>query len=95
MTIQFRNYNGQADYTRISDFLIAHHQPNNADGNWLEPAWEYMHNHPYLDQSSRGRNGIWEEDGAISFSIQLRRNSGAKLVSIFHICTARSKSLWR
>lgn len=66
MTIHFRNYNGQADYNLISDFLIAHHQPNNADGNWFEPAWEYMHNHPYLDQSSRGRIGIWEEDGVMA-----------------------------
>ena len=65
MTIRFRNYNGQADYTRISNFLIQNHQPANADGNWLEPAWEYMHNHPYLDQSSRGRIGIWEEDGVM------------------------------
>jgi predicted N-acetyltransferase YhbS len=63
MTIQFRYYNGQEDYNRVSDFLIAQYQPDNADGNWLEPAWEYMHSHPYLDQSSLGKIGIWEEDG--------------------------------
>ena len=41
--IAFRPYHGADDYQRISDFLITNHQPGNADGNWLEPAWEYMH----------------------------------------------------
>lgn len=63
MTITFRNYNRQDDYARISAFLIAHHLPDNADGNWFEPAWEYMNNHPYLDSSSLGRIGIWEDEG--------------------------------
>jgi GNAT superfamily N-acetyltransferase len=65
MTIHFRNYTGQEDYHRISAFLIEHYQLNNTDGNWLEPAWEYMHSHPYLDQSSLGKIGIWEEAGQI------------------------------
>jgi GNAT superfamily N-acetyltransferase len=65
MAIQFRHYNGQDDYNRISAFLIAQYQPNNADGNWIEPAWEYMHGHPYLDSSSLEKIGIWEEDGVM------------------------------
>ena len=65
MTTQFRPYNGQDDYVRISNFLIAHHRPDNADGNWLEPAWEYMHHHPYLDSSALDRIGIWENEGKI------------------------------
>jgi len=66
MTTQFRTYNGQDDYAHISAFLIAHHQPVNADGNWLEPAWEYMHSHPSLDLSSLPKIGIWEEGGEIA-----------------------------
>jgi len=58
MTIQFRHYAGTDDYKRISEFLIAHHQPGNLDGNWLEPAWEYMHGHPYLDASALGKIGM-------------------------------------
>jgi GNAT superfamily N-acetyltransferase len=65
MTINFHNYNGLADYSRIDEFLIEHYQSNNADGNWLEPAWEYMHHHPYLVVSSLDRIGIWEEDGML------------------------------
>ncbi len=63
MNITFRNYNHPEDYERVSDFLIAHHQPGNTDGNWIEPVWEYMHGHPYLDSSSLGKIGIWEGEG--------------------------------
>jgi hypothetical protein len=31
--ITFRRYNHPGDYQRVSDFLIAHHQSGNADGN--------------------------------------------------------------
>ena len=65
MTIALRNYNHTEDYQRMSEFLIAHHQPGNLDGNWIEPMWEYMHFHPALDSSSLGRIGIWEEMGEI------------------------------
>jgi GNAT superfamily N-acetyltransferase len=65
MSLEFRHYGGADDYRRISDFLITHHRPGNADGNWLQPAWEYMHFHPSLDSSSLGKIGIWEVDGEI------------------------------
>jgi hypothetical protein len=65
MTIQFWHYNGLDDYKRIDIFLTEHYQPDNADGNWIEPAWEYMHGHPALDNSSLGKIGIWEDDGNI------------------------------
>jgi len=65
MTVTFRNYIHEKDYKLVSDFLIAHHQPGNTDGNWIEPAWEYMHFHPYLDGSSLGRIGIWQDTGEI------------------------------
>jgi hypothetical protein len=35
----------------------------NRDGNWIQPAWEYMHSHPNLDVSSLGKIGIWEDNG--------------------------------
>lgn len=65
MNIIFRNYGHAKDYALVSQFLIAHHQPGNLDGNWIEPAWEYMHFHPALDASNMGRFGIWEEAGEI------------------------------
>lgn len=65
MTITFRNYNHLEDYQRISCFLIRNFQPGNADGNWLEPAWEYMHGHPALEPQFLAHIGIWEEAGEI------------------------------
>ena len=65
MTISFRKYQHPHDYQRISQFLIENYQPGNQDGNWLEPEWEYMHGHPYLQPEHLERIGIWEEDREI------------------------------
>jgi GNAT superfamily N-acetyltransferase len=65
MSIRFRNYHGPEDYWKIEEFLIRHFQPGNADGNWLEPIWEYMHGHPYLDGTSLEKIGVWEDEGEI------------------------------
>lgn len=65
MTITLRTYQRQPDFKAIGDFLVAHFQPGNCDGNWLQPAWEYMHSHPFLDLSAIDRIGVWEEDGQI------------------------------
>jgi predicted N-acetyltransferase YhbS len=64
MAISLRRYT-PADFKLVSDFLIANFQPGNQDGNWLQPAWEYMHSHPSLDDSSLDRIGIWESAGDI------------------------------
>lgn len=65
MSPTLRRYRHASDYWRVSEFLIAHHQPGNADGNWLEPAWEYMHFHPALDPSILDKFGVWEDAGEI------------------------------
>lgn len=65
MTIRTRNYHYPRDFKRVSDFLVWHYQPDHRDGNWLQPAWEYMHNHPALDESALDRIGIWEDSGEI------------------------------
>ena len=65
MSIQVRQYRHIYDYQRVSDFLIEHYQPGNQDGNWVEPAWEYMHGHPGLDRTVLEKIGVWEEAGKI------------------------------
>jgi len=65
LNIQCHHYDITPDYQRVSKFLIAHHQGGNLDGNWLQPAWEYMHGHPHLDSSSLGNIGVWEAEGEI------------------------------
>lgn len=63
MTPVLRAYNPQSDYHRVSAFLTLHHQDGNLDGNWLEPAWEYMHGHPALQSQHLPQIGIWEDAG--------------------------------
>lgn len=65
MSITFRNYKHPDYYKKISAFLIRHYQPANRDDNWVEPEWEYMHGHPYLQEEHLEKIGIWEDDGEI------------------------------
>ena len=65
MSITLRQYRRPSDFRTVGDFLIANFQPGNKDGNWLQPTWEYMHSHPYLDESSLEKIGIWENAGEI------------------------------
>ena len=63
MSIRLRRYDNPNDYNHVDEFLIEHYQPGNPDGNWLQPAWEYMHHHPALDTSSLNKIGVWEDYG--------------------------------
>jgi len=60
-----RHHFRREDSERISEFLIRHYEPQNRDGNWLQPAWEYAMTHPWLDQHSLGSITIWEDDGEV------------------------------
>ena len=64
MKPKLRNYQS-SDIGLVGDFLIAHYQRGNRDGNWLRATWDYMHSHPGLDESFLDRIGIWEESGRI------------------------------
>lgn len=65
MGIYYRQYHSPDDFNLVGDFLIANFQPGNKDGNWLQPTWEYMHSHPYLDESSLDKIRIWEDSGQV------------------------------
>ena len=65
MQVTLRHYRHPEDYLRVSEFLIANHQPGNLDGNWIEPIWEYMHFHPWFDADKKERIGIWEQGGKV------------------------------
>jgi hypothetical protein len=60
----------------ISQFLIAHYRPGNSDGNWIEPAWEYMHFHPALQSEHLSKIGIWEKNGQIVAVVHYEGNLG-------------------
>jgi predicted N-acetyltransferase YhbS len=53
------------DFPAISDFLYGLYEPDNRDGNWFQPIWEYAYTHPWFDEESVDRIGIWEDGGEI------------------------------
>lgn len=65
MTAQMRPCAGPVDFPAISDFLYTLYQPHNRDGNWFQPIWEYAYTHPWFDDDSVHRIGIWEDQGKI------------------------------
>jgi predicted N-acetyltransferase YhbS len=65
MSIKFRKYNISTDFKSVGDFLIENYRTGNRDGNFLQPAWEYMHSHPMTDEKSFEKMGIWEDSGKI------------------------------
>ena len=76
MSVYLRQYITPNDYKRVDKFLKDHHQTGNADGNWLEPAWEYMHHHPALDDASLEKIGIWEDEEKIVAVTHYESNLG-------------------
>jgi GNAT superfamily N-acetyltransferase len=65
MPITLRHCRGPIDFPLISDFLFTLYQPDNRDGNWFQPIWEYAYTHGMFDDSAVGRIGIWEDAGQV------------------------------
>jgi predicted N-acetyltransferase YhbS len=76
MTITVRNYHAPEDFKLIGDFLIENYQPDNRDGNWFQPTWEYMHSHPLLDESALDKIGVWEDAGEIAGVVHFESKLG-------------------
>jgi len=65
MTVTLRTCVGPADFPAISDFLYGLYQPDNRDGHWFQPIWEYAYTHTMFDPEAVPRIGIWEDAGAM------------------------------
>jgi predicted N-acetyltransferase YhbS len=60
-----RQFRDGADYEAVSQFLTGLYEPENRDGNWFQPIWEYAYTHPGFDDAAADRIGIWEDEGRI------------------------------
>ena len=65
MSPTLRACSGPGDFGAISDFLYTLYQPDNRDGNWFQPIWEYAYTHPWFDDTAVGHIGMWEDGGHI------------------------------
>jgi len=66
-----------ADVAAVGEFLAANYLPDNQDGNWLRPAWDYMHSHPNLDESALDLIAVWEDDEDIVGVVHFEDQPGA------------------
>ncbi|MEJ2011740.1 MAG: GNAT family N-acetyltransferase [Anaerolineales bacterium] len=65
MKASLRQCAGAEDFPAISEFLFQLYEPDNRDHNWLQPIWEYAYTHPWFDEGSASRIGIWEDSSGI------------------------------
>ena len=65
MNIKLRKYDVENDFKLVGDFLVENYQPDNGNGNFPQPAWEYIHGHPRFDEISVDKIGVWEDSGRI------------------------------
>ncbi|MCJ7749939.1 MAG: GNAT family N-acetyltransferase [Armatimonadetes bacterium] len=65
MAVSLRQFAGGSDYAAVTEFLAGLYQPENRDGNWLWPIWEYAYTHPMFDETSTDRIGLWQDAGRI------------------------------
>jgi predicted N-acetyltransferase YhbS len=82
MTIQLRKYNISTDFKAVGDFLIENYQPGNRDGNFLQPAWEYMCAHPMTDVKIFNNIGVWEDGDEIVGVVHAEMHSGEAFFDI-------------
>jgi predicted N-acetyltransferase YhbS len=82
MSVSLRKYNISTDFKRVGDFIIENYQPDNKDGNFLHPAWEYMHGHPWLDEKSLDKIGVWEDSGNIVAVVHYEHKPGEAFFEI-------------
>ena len=82
MTATLRSYNLQDDFEAIGEFLAEYYRPDNRDGNFLKPAWAYIHGHPWLDETALDRFGVWEDNGRIVGVVHYEHKPGEAFFEI-------------
>ena len=65
MAVTVRPYDTRHDYQKVDRFLIEVFDPSDHQLNWMQPRWEYMHAHPYIENFDLRVIAIFEEDGEI------------------------------
>jgi predicted N-acetyltransferase YhbS len=60
-----RSYEHATDYPRVDRFLLDAHRPGETFSTWLQPRWEYMFSHPFVDDLDLTRFGVTESDGRL------------------------------
>ena len=86
MAVRMRNCIGLVAFPAITNFLYGLYHPNNRDGNWFQPIWEYAYTHPWFDEESVSEIGIWEDAGTIVGVAQYESRLGEAFFQIHPTC---------
>jgi predicted N-acetyltransferase YhbS len=60
-----RSYDHDRDYEPVNRFLIDVYEPSDQLLNWVQPRWEYMHAHPFIENVPLHLIAVYERDGRI------------------------------
>ncbi len=67
MSMSVRAYEIPNDYDVVDRFLVELYVPDDRLGTWLQPRWEYMHSHPYVENVELSTIGIAvHDDGTVA-----------------------------
>ena len=77
-----RCYDHDSDYDNVGDFLVRTYSTTGAHINWLQPRWEYMHYHPYIERVDLNSIGVWEDHGEIAGVIHPEHHMGTAYFQI-------------
>jgi GNAT superfamily N-acetyltransferase len=77
-----RGYGRAGDFDAVGDFLVRTYSTGGPHQNWIQPRWEYMHFHPYLDEASLARIGIWEAGGELVAVVHHEHRLGEVYVEV-------------
>ncbi|MCP4967255.1 MAG: GNAT family N-acetyltransferase [bacterium] len=64
-TITVRPYVLASDYEAVNRFFVDVYQHDEVPVSWLQPRWEYMHAHPFIDTVPLERIAVFEDGGQI------------------------------
>jgi predicted N-acetyltransferase YhbS len=84
MRLSVRSYRVPDDYDTVDRFLVDVYEPGDHLLNWLQPRWEYMHSHPFIDDIDLTLIGIAEEDDGTVVGVVHPEHTPA-----FRYCQAR------
>lgn len=65
MAVTARPYDHGVDYSRVDRFLLDVYEPTDRMLNWLQPRWEYMHAHPFIENLDLSTIAVYEDEGRI------------------------------
>lgn len=65
MGVEIRAYDPAGDYERVSEFFIDTYEPTDRLLNWMQPRWEYMHHHPFIEDVPLDLIAVFEDGGRI------------------------------